>query len=842
LLAQSTPPQAGNLSRARNNSPFEESEKISLFFNLDALHKLFFMIKLSLRESMKNVSRIFSAMVCSASLFAFQAYGAVATTSGSNLTAYNPSTARNNQWASMSNPRNDNVSAKADFGNCNAIVLRCAQPKCANGGCGEMDVAAGIVAGCVKSNDKCKQYGDDLINFMTAQLVASSQSKINASNAEQIQAAQDAAQQAQMAAQQAAAQSAQQMAEMQSNMQQQMMQMQQQMAEQNAQSAQQIADALATSQRQQQQAISDMRSAAESAAQVQASGAVITQEDKEAIERGVSEDVLKRATVTGQIVTELGDAKTALTEVKVALDKAFIEYSGCDSRGNNCAGPKRVKKWRELAGAFIEPYDKVVEKISDALDVAQVVGVDLSDIYMMLNNSCNSWGQYMCPGGGTITYDTDPKTGQKGAPTVCTNLLGVDNSVYNNCLMDCKMQNAKENFNKSTQFNVNTTGSNFMKKNSLLGGSSSDTGFEVDKAMLETAKTETDCATMCAPFKGDLKVTPNCKPCTLLKLLPDKEEVYDMWVNTEGKSQTNQVIVACASSAMKTGLLARQAKRKSGAGVLDLDILDEWIKTYESSAAKENIDPSDNKEYCSNATEKADFVKALNSKTISPKTLCKTYTEADGYCEGIKPEFAICDTHAWNAGLEAPLTDTNDIETVRGVIGKKVTLIAQQAYKQYDYLAATLRRLETSLKKSVLSAQLEKAGATTNSSGSSGGGSSRNTDNTIVLAGAENCSNKNSLDSMYSCLQNNANLVITAASTNAVKACKQLKETLNAARTAFEAKTNGDISSVCENIDTSCNKNTAVSCAQQLNFKVMQKLDDQKQKNQGLQFLLGATK
>lgn len=494
---------------------------------------------------------------------------------------------------------------------------------------------------------------------------------------------------------------------------------------------------------------------------------------------------------------------------------------------------------RELAGAFIEPYDKVVEKISDALDIAQVVGVDLSDIYMMLNNSCNQWGQYMCPGGGMITYDTDPKTGQKGAPTVCTNSLGVDNADYNSCLLDCKMRNTVANV-PSTQLNVNLTAPN-MGGNSLTGGLSSTPKLEVDQNLVANANTESNCINECASRKGGLKVTADCKPCTLLKLLPDKEEVYDMWVNTEGNSQTNQVIVACASSAMKTGLLARHAKRKSGAGVLDLDILDEWIKTYESSAAKANED-STGKAYCSNGTDKNDFVKALNSKTILPKTLCKTYTEADGYCEGIKPEFAICDVHAWNADFKVPLTDTNSIETVREVIGKKVTLIAQQAYKQYDYLAATLRRLKTSLNKSVLSAQLEKAGATTNGSGSSGGGSSRNTDNTIVLAGAENCSNKNSLDSVYSCIQNNANLIVTAASTNAVKACKQLKETLNAARTAFSASTNNDISPSCKDIDTSCNKNTAVSCAQQLNFKVMQKLDDQKQKNQGLQLLLGATK
>lgn len=737
------------------------------------------MIKLSLRESMKNVSRIFSAIVCSASLFAFRAYGAVATTSGSNLTAYNPSTAYNNQWASMTNPRNDNVSAKADFGNCNAIVLRCAQPKCANGGCGEMGVASAIVAGCVKSNDKCKQYGDDLINYMTAQLVASSQAKINASNAEQIQAAQDAAQQAQMAAQQAAAQSAQQMAEMQSSMQQQMMQMQQQMAEQNAQSAQQIADALAASQQQQQQAISDMRSAAETAAQLQASGAVITQQDEEAIARGISEDVLMRATVTGQIVTELEDAKTALTEVKVALDKAFVEYAGCDSRGDNCSGPKRVKKWRELAGEFIEPYDKVVQKISDALDVAQVLGVDLSDIYMMLNNSCNSWGQYMCPT-GTIVYDTDDK-GQKGAPKVIDEATRRD---YMDCLE--------------------------------FGG---------DEVTLEDCRKQR--------FN-------NAKPCSLLKLYTSKdtEDIYQSWINTEVSSEDNQVVVACASNAVtQNSLLARHARRKSGAGVLDLDVLEEWINYHEpSTVKKEEMESKDacknDKCYCRNGTEESTFTKALNTKTMSPEILCKDYKKTDGFCEKIKPEYAICDVHAWNADLTAPLTDSNDIETVRTVIGKKVTLIAQQAYKQYEYLSATLRRLETSLKKSVLSAQLEKAGA---SSEKSGGGSGMSSDRTIHLAGAENCSNKNSYENAYSCLQNNISLIITSANTNVKQSCLQLRETVKSAETwgVVSGSASGDTAMPedCKTVQSSCNKKTVTSCAQQLNVKVLMRMRKDEQAN-----------
>lgn len=619
---------------------------------------------------MKNVSRIFSAVVCSASLFAFEACGAVATTAGSNLTAYNPSNSYNNQWASMTNGRYDSTaSAKVDFGNCNAIVLRCAQPKCANGGCGEMGVAAAIVSGCVKSNDKCKQYGDDLVNYMTAQLVASSQAKINASNAEQIQAAQMAAEQAQAAAQQAQMAQQQQIAEMQSSMQQQMQQMQQQMAEQNAQSAQAIADALAASQQQQQQAISEMRSAATTVAQAEVTGAAVTQEDKEAISRGVSEDVLLRETISGQITTYIGDAKTSLDEVKAAMNTAF-EYAGCDNRGDNCAGPKRVKKWRELAVEFIDPYDKVVDNISNALDVAQVVGVDLNDIYMMLNDSCNQWGQYMCPGKGFITYDyyegNDRTKGQKGPPRVCP-----------------------ENIT-------------------------------------------------------DIKL---CSPCTLLKLYSnkDKDEVYDMWVNTDGESDNNQIVVACASSAMKTGLLARQAKRKSSAGTLDLEVLEEWINARESNTVKNN-DANEIKKYCA---EFQDIEAVKNKKIIDIKQLC-TNEYKDDYCEKINPKYAICDTHPWNAGFyDDKALKSDNLEKTKTAVGNKVTLVSQQLYKQYEYLRATLKRLETSLNKSVLAAKLEKAGA--ESGGSSGGISVGGNNKNSQYA---DCAGKTRDETMY-CLRGN---------------------------------------------------------------------------------------
>lgn len=460
---------------------------------------------------MKNISRILSSVICSVSLFAFDAWGVVATTSGSNLTSYNPSNAYNNQWATATNARYDggNVSAKADFGNCNAVVLRCAQPKCNNGGCTDPNVASAIVTGCVQSNAKCKQYGADLIQYMSAQLIASSTAKANAANAEQVAAAQAAAEQAQAAAAQAQMAQQQQIAQMQSDMQRQMMEMQQQMAEQNAQSAQQIKDALAQSQQQQANAISEIRTATKNATQAEITGPMtVNERDIDAVSRGVDNDVVERAKISKRVMAEIENADAALQQVYSTMQAAF-EYAGCDNRGENCSGPKRIKKWRELASGFIEPYDTVVDQILTALETAQAVGVDVSDIYMMLNDSCNSWGEYLCPysvGGAKQIYYNEPGATNvnKSAPRVC------------------------------------------------------ETNQPWDQ----------------------------CEKCTLLRILPDAESVYQGWVNADNTTKENRTIVACASGALSTStLFARKARARSGKGIIDIDKLSRWINQKEPISA-----------------------------------------------------------------------------------------------------------------------------------------------------------------------------------------------------------------------------------------------------------------
>ena len=320
----------------------------------------------------------------------------VATTAGSNLTAYNGTGAtNNNKWNSMTNARGGmsaNV-AEANFGNCEAVILRCATPKCSSG-CNDASVARPIVAGCVNSNATCKKHGDALIDSLTGQLVARSNAKAQEQqNAVAIAQAQAQAQAA--AASVAAEQSNAQMQQMQS----QMAAMQQQMAESMANMQAQMAAQNESQTAQIQSALEESR----------ANAALVSSElgpmvegledmgvaEQIAAKNGINPDILVREQIGGQIETAVEDAVLEMKKMKDILDKVF-EYAGCDASANNCTGPKRVKKFKDLANEFFDPYEGVVENMYDALILAMTVGIDVSDVIMLLSGSCNMWGKYMC--------------------------------------------------------------------------------------------------------------------------------------------------------------------------------------------------------------------------------------------------------------------------------------------------------------------------------------------------------------------------------------------------------------------------------------------------------------
>lgn len=769
---------------------------------LATLQQSFFVIKLHLRE-MKNLSRILTVLVCFAPV-AYASAAPVATTAGSNLTAFNPSNANNNQWATMSNGRYDtNVSAKADFGNCNALILRCAQPKCSNGGCAEAGIASAIVKGCVQSNSSCRQYGDDLVQYMTAQLVANSNAKINEQN---------------LAAQQAAAAAAQQQSEQQmQQMQYQMQQMQQQMAQQQAESQQQLQAALAEQAAQNAAALESMKNAATDAAKETEAG--ISAYQQEAIDRGVSADVLERQTITGQIMTEIENAETSLKEVKIAMNNAF-EYAKCDARGNSCSGPKRVKKWRELAHDFTDPYNNTIDKIYDALVVAQTVGVDLSQIYMMLNNSCNSWGLYLCPQmkGGQVNYPNVSAT-SKGIPQVCPKgTIGgfeLDNEKYLECIK-------KETKSTTTKEQLEDITRNCKALNTIYQTASG----------------------------------AGCQPCTMIKVLTDstgdKEALNEAWVDAENSTDTGNVrVVACASGVLDSAnLFARRTRNKNGTNLVDMDMLELWLDQIGPDKEYGNIKPM---AYCyTDVSMKETLRKSTLSKSVDTNKMycdmnnngaCSTVRANSANASYINPVYAICDAHQYNAGISSNANlKAEDVAEIKEIVGLKTTVISQQMYKQYEYLNATLRRFKIQLEKAALVTKLETAGAKSeeDSSSSSGllGSNSNNDDKTIFLAGANNCMNFLDFDSAYNCLQTNVSLIIANASgSNYKKACQQLQVTLRDAESILQKKTGEKING-CENITSgvskSCSakqKTDVTTCAQGINIAVMAEKRNQSQQS-----------
>lgn len=424
----------------------------------------------------------------------------VATTAGSNLTAYNGTGAtNNNQWNTLMNARGgmSQTAADANFGNCNAVILRCATPKCSGGGCYDMNVARPIVAGCVNSNASCKKHGEDLINYITAQIVAQS----NAKAQEQANAVALAQAQAEAQAQASAAAAAQSNAQMQ-QMQQQMAAMQAQMAESMASMQQQMAAQTESQNAQIQSALESQRESmasynnAASTADTGDTGAVIAGleglgvAEQLAAKNGISADILVREQMGGKIETAIEDAMTAMKDLKTKLD-AVLEYAGCDPSATNCTGPKRVKKFKDLANAFFDPYENVVENVYDALMLAMTLGIDVNDVIMLLSNSCNIWGKYMC---GACTY---AESLDRSSGCVCND-----------------------------------------------------------------SKNETGCYYRVATEPGTGKVSKNQPHCRLVDTLTEKDTVWREWIDAN-TGMTGSTQVACASDVIMDISLFRGMKKEA---------------------------------------------------------------------------------------------------------------------------------------------------------------------------------------------------------------------------------------------------------------------------------------
>ncbi len=453
---------------------------------------------------MKHLKRFFILVLC---VLPCVAGANVATTAGSNLTAWNGNSGatNNNNWNTLMNNRTltGGATAKADFGNCNSLILRCAQPKCS--ACTTMELAVPVVSGCVNSSKDCKKHGDELVQYIAAQIVANAAAKL--------QEQQLAMQQAQ--AQAAAAQNSQQMAQMQ----QQMAQMQQEMQQQNATQMAQMQAAL-----EEQKALvaqAQQEAAAAQQAKIDAQTAPgVTVAQQAAIESGVSKDTLVRQQIGGEILSTVENAEAQLTKLKETMDEIF-SYAKCDARGNNCSGPKRVKMFKEKAMQFFDPYDVIADEMYDALETALAVGVDVSDVIMMLSGSCNKWGKYMCT--ASDGEEEHKPVAYKG---------GEGDGAYDDCGPDGK---------------------------SMKNGRYSRGGFECRDSQI-------------IPPQDDVR-------CTLIGMISDSGDDDDTvernWLS-EQYDGDKFIRVGCASSALDS--IAIFGRRKSGKNrALDLDTLERII-------------------------------------------------------------------------------------------------------------------------------------------------------------------------------------------------------------------------------------------------------------------------
>lgn len=224
---------------------------------------------------------------------------------------------------------------------------------------------------------------------------------------------------------------------------------------------------------------------------------------------------------------------------------------------------------------------------------------------------------------------------------------------------------------------------------------------------------------------------------------------------------------------------------------------------------------------------------------ISLAVLALPAYSADNGCSNeqndrINPELALCSTHVYNIGqVENPTSDA-DKQLIRDVVALKTTVITQQMKKQYDFLEATINRFRTQLRKAVLTAQMEAAGAP---SGSSSSSSSSSNDRNVVLLGAENCLLKSSTFDGLSCIQTNNRAVLQAVNSgNIGEAYRQLQKNLEFAKAYLVAGVSYDEKSkkytepgMCANL--SSQRDSVNNCAYALNIAVMKAIEEQQNKN-----------
>ena len=643
----------------------------------------------------------------------------VSTTAGSNLTGYNGSMGSvvGNQWNNMTNSRSNNNKAQADYDNCGTAILRCAKPRCSGGGCAEENIAKSIVSGCINSNKTCRKYSDELVVDISARLMAESVAIKNQQDA--------AAAAAATAAQNAARQDN-------SEIQQQIAQMQDQIASMQQQNNAQLAS-LQNTIEENQRAAADAASAQsannasntnntgdDSALQRpinQDVGQNLTPGQSAAVKSGVSDEVVQRATISGQILSDMQGVDSALSQLKTTMRDAF-RYAKCNEiNGDNCDGPKRVKKFKELAMKFFDPYDALVENLEDSLYKAMSVGVDLGDVYMMLSGSCSRWAEYIC------RYNVESKTIKKCECTKDSVKIEVENS--DSTTPDGAMCGVGWTLvPNSCKIVVKEAGIPVYDENNcdVKGIDGKDPTYK----SIKTGETRggRDCA------KGQVIPPEDLVACTINKFLNNDGDVQEKWLNPD-KSSTGSIRIGCGSDILNSGVLKHRSGAKKGS--VDINILQALITQDAPSGCLQQYTDDDNDpldecvEWCGVEDQKnTTLVSATRSKNLdtSSGTVCYYLVGADSNknlkgrrCEEdnieyINPELTLCSVHAYNMNQDSNPSSSTDKETMKEIIGLKSTVITQQMYKQYMTVENMIKRLKIQIEKAALKAELKVAKGT----------------------------------------------------------------------------------------------------------------------------------
>jgi len=319
----------------------------------------------------------------------------------------------------------------------------------------------------------------------------------------------------------------------------------------------------------------------------------------------------------------------------------------------------------------MEPYDALVENLDYALTSARDVGVDMTDIYMMLNGSCNRWGEYICQ-----PTDDDTESNKRIYKPITFQVCDSNNAATCNCKNDRSIKKGR------------------VKQ-----------GIECTNGMV-------------VPPEADMA-------CVLNKEVGE-DQVKESWLYPEDDSK---IRIGCASSALNGSIIGRRRAKTQKAGSVDIDILEFLISQDAPDSFAVGQNPAEEiKKYCAvDVSKKTELRSATVSKTLKPNICCReAKVKCDDSCEDeensyINPIYALCSVHGYNSGNltnDAFSSSSAAKSEMKEIVGLKTTVIAQQMYKQYTSLESMIKRLKIMLEKATLKASLQVA------SGTSGGGTS----------------------------------------------------------------------------------------------------------------------